>query len=261
MSNPFLSESPDSASSTSFPNGSPPPFQNSNQNPPNAPLFPVDDSSSVILQPASVGPTTGTKRGRPRTKVQPADVRTFGSLPGPPPPRAPGTPPSSKVVTDEDEQRRRKQERKDKDIKSLQAKIVKEFNEQLLEGLSTLGIPAAFIWKDGNSPIQVVDSNLTPMAQAICINPMQANWMAHGIVEAKEFPAIQKLMIGKQEGPSYLWLALGGLGLISYLQGLFTAVSQMRKLMAELQAIQNSLSPDDLRQESAGMSFQEQGPM
>lgn len=233
-------------------------------------LFPVDDATSIIMQPADVTPKP---RGRPRTKVQPADVRQptgptspfqtgAGGVPGSPPPRAPGshvTGSTSTAKSVEDELRK-KAEKKAKEIKDLTGKIVGDFNDQLLAGIITLGIPAGFLYKEGHGPVsEMPDSIYTPIGQAICINPMQANWIAHGILEAKEFPLIQKITLGgKEDGPSYFWLALGGLGMLSYFQGLLTAVTQMRKLMKEMQAFQAAMTNEEARAAQAGPAFQEQ---
>jgi hypothetical protein len=109
----------------------------------------------------------------------------------------------------------------------------------------TVGIPGEFLYKTGAPKSKVIDSNYTELANSFCINDSQANWIAHGIVEAKEIPQVKKLLGGPaHEGPSYLWMILGGFGAFSYAKQLTTAIKQLKEITDALNTIQNSAADE-----------------
>jgi hypothetical protein len=84
---------------------------------------------------------------------------------------------------------------------------------------------------------------------------MQAQWMARGWVEAKEVPMIKKLMgENKSDGPGYIWMLLGGLGVFSYTTQLMKAM----KMMSELKDTLNQMKANSAAAQQ--QEEQQQGP-
>jgi hypothetical protein len=234
-------------------------------------------STATVLQPLKPGesrPASAPRRGRPRTKVQPADLssglgavfpdaslRTAASTPGAQQRIAPA-PPGAKVESESEKKARLKQQYV-KHVDELQKKIVTEFNDQLLQALMVVGIPGSFLYKDGSIPAKALkDSIYTPLGQALTINAYQADWIAHGICEVEKAEWVKKLNLTfDPDKPSYFWIGMGGLGAISYIGGMISAVTEMRKMVTELKNLQKmqSMGPQP-EPEYNGPAFSEQGP-
>jgi hypothetical protein len=190
----------------------------------------------IILQPTK--PEDVPKRGRPRTKVQPAEVRTQPST------TQSSAPISSQLQKNEEERRRLLNQKKHREVDEYQKKIITEFNDQLIEAFVALGFPGEFFYTSGSPKKLAKDPNYTDLANGIMINDLQAGWIAHGLVEIKYIPAIQKLMIGSNpDGPSYFWIAMGALGIFSYASTLVTTMKKLREIMATLENIKNATPP------------------
>ncbi len=178
---------------------------------------------SFVMQAVDTDQLT-RPRGRPRTKVQPSEVYT-------------STPKQNQPPT----QQEKKQEKKNKkaQVEEVTRKILEDFNDAIIEGISTIGVPAEFLYKSGRSPVRIVNTQYTDLANMLCINPMQANWMAHAYIELAEVPAIKKLIGegGEKEGPSYIWMGLGLLGLGSYVVQMTKAIKALTDIKAKFDAI------------------------
>lgn len=193
----------------------------------------------IILQPTR--PEDVPKRGRPRTKVQPAEVRA-----GSPTPSTPSSGPvSAQLQKNEEERRRLLNQKKAREVDEYRKKIITEFNDQLIEAFCALGFPSEFFYTSGSPKKLAKDPNYTDLANGIMINDLQAGWVAHGLVEVKYIPAIQKLMIGTNpDGPSYFWIAMGALGIFSYASTVVTTMKKLREIMATLQQIKDAKPPE-----------------
>lgn len=233
-------------------------------------------AQTTILQPLKPGEVRAPKpRGRPRTKVQPVDLQsTFpdstviqrpGQAPGGVGPQQRITPqaPAPKQES-EAEKKARLKNNYNKRVDELQAKIVTEFNSQLLQALMVVGIPGNFLFKEGSIPAKAVENSpYTPLGQALTLNPYQADWIAHGIVEVEKVEWVKKLNLTYDpEKPSYFWIGMAGLGSISYIGGMLSAVSEMRKMVNELKNLQKlaGMGPPS-EPEYNGPAFSESGPI
>jgi hypothetical protein len=202
---------------------------------------PFGDNSSgdsgekiIILQPTK--PEQVAKRGRPRTKVQPTEVRLQ-----PPPSQPSSAPISSQLQKNEEERRRLLSQKKAREVTEYQKKIITEFNDQLIEAFVALGFPGEFFYTSGSPKKLAKDPNYTDLANGIMVNDLQAGWIAHGLVEIKYIPAIQRLLIGTNpDGPSYFWIAMGALGAFSYATTIMTTMKKLKEIMATLQDIKSA---------------------
>ncbi len=200
----------------------------------------------MILQPVKADEVL--KRGRPKTRVQPDDVYKPPSSTSSTSSYTPGLKkPAPKSPRD-----------KKREIEDLATKIVEDLNEGIIEALTTVGIPAEFLYKNGKAPIPTVSSKYTDLGNMLCVSPLQANWMAHGWFEAKDIPAIKRFVgDGNKEGPSYIWMALGGLGAAGYLSQLVKAVNALNGIKDELKKIQTQQEHIDIPEERQDFSQSE----
>lgn len=213
----------------------------------------------VVLQPMQ--PKESKERrppGRPKTTVRPDDVRTGGQ-------RVTPTARAEKVEPrpeSESERKARLRTAYNKQVDDLQKKIVGEFNDQLLQALMVVGVPAGFLYKEGAIPKKVApDSIYTPLGESLTLNAFQADWIAHGIVELEKLPWLKNLNLTYDpDKPSYFWVGMGGLGAVSYVAGLLTAVGQLRKMINELKQLQQMQTVGAAGPEYNGPAFSEQGP-
>lgn len=191
------------------------------------------DRNIVILQPVRAEDVG--RRGRPRTKVNPSDVRVTPDKVYPAP-QAPGGPAPTKAEEDKaDAEKRRKRERRAREVDEIKEKIVTDLNEQILQGLVSFGVPQEFLYK-GRPRSAVVSNNYTDIGNALCVTPMHANWMAHGYLELRDVPAIKK-WIGQSnpDSVSWFWVGFGALGLLSYLTQLKQAMDMLKDLKTKMQ--------------------------
>lgn len=187
---------------------------------------------TIIMEPVDPDELFKPRRGRPRTKVRPNEVYT-------PPPTQP------KAAGKEDGKPTK--ESKDKAVKAVTEKLVNDFNAGLIEALTTVGIPEQFLYANGRATVQVVNNQYTPLGNALCINKTQANWMAHGFVEAKEIPWVGKLVgpTSDKEGPSYFWMILGAVGLGSYILQMSKAVNALHEIQGKLKQMSVKIEAQD----------------
>ena len=180
----------------------------------------------MILQPVKADEVL--KRGRPKTKVNPDDVYK------PPPINVSSTEGKQPSQAEKKQALRNKKQ----EIEEVKTRIVEDLNDVLIETISSIGVPAEFLYVSGKVPAKSVSSKYTELGNAFCINDLQANFMAHGWVEAKEVPALKKILgESKKEGPSYLWIGLGILGALSYIKQLTTAINEIKNLTNTLNSI------------------------
>ena len=173
-------------------------------------------SNVFILEPVKADEVL--KRGRPKTKVSPSDVYTTSTT---------STQGSVKAASDKVRILRDKK----KEIEDTKRQIVEDLNDSIIEVITTIGIPEEFLYKGGRPPVKVNNSKYTELGNAFIIQDVPASWMAHGYVEAKELPALKKLLgANNKEGPSYFWMGLGALGLISYITSLVKGVNEIKKI-------------------------------
>ncbi len=186
-----------------------------------SPLPPAENV--VILQPVKADEVG--KRGRPRSKVRPDEVKTGGA------PKIPSLP-----LTDDEKEKQRKL--KQARINNTQAIIVNDLNEAIISGIASLGIPAQFLYKTGHPKVEAVNTNYTDLAALFCINSSQANWIARGWIEAQEIPAVKRVVGTPKEGPSYLWIVLGGFGALSYVTQLSRAIKMLKEIKETLERVE-----------------------
>jgi hypothetical protein len=219
-----------------------------------SPVEPIRRQQNVmILTPVNAEEVGKRGPGRPRTKVNPTDVKVTPSSVYPPP-QTSAAAKAAQVAEDEQEKKRlAKLARKRAETTDLKNQIVGEFNDQIIEALISVGFPSEYLYKPGYVPkSSIVNSNYSELGNALCINPSQAQWMARGWVEAKEIPQVKKLIGegGKTDGPAYLWVALGGLGLFSYVSQLTKAMKMIGEIRDHMSRIAQA-AVENVEQESA----------
>jgi hypothetical protein len=220
------------------------------------PIEPAKPKNIMILQAVKAEDVGKRGPGRPQTKINPTNVRPDQVYPAGSPQSASALKASQAAEDEAERLRLRKIERKKRETADLTRTIVEEYNDQIISAIVSVGFPAEFLYKPGFIPKSAqVNSGYTDLANALCINPMQAQWMARGWVEAKEVPMIKKLMgENKSDGPGYIWMLLGGLGVFSYTTQLMKAM----KMMSELKDTLNQMKANSAAAQQ--QEEQQQGP-
>ena len=135
---------------------------------------------------------------------------------------------------DEPKPTKRTKEEKKKRADELTKKITEEFNENVLEILMTLGMPAEMLYKEGHIPAHAPTNSIyTPIGDKLTIAKDQAYYMSKFVTEMED-TSIGKKFSGVAGGDSKLPLlfygAMSGVSMLQWAKGLQEVMAEIKKL-------------------------------
>lgn len=178
------------------------------------------------------------------------------------PKRGPGRPPGSKnrprveVLTPEEEETRKaeneakriralvsKSDTKKKKVEDLTNRIVGDMNDTIMLAFISMGVPSAVLYRDGKAPVKTVNTNYTPIANQLAVQPMQAKAIASFMVDLEYVDQDSKLAglvssaTGGTAGLVFKGLIAAGAAAM-YIRGVMSAMQQLGPVIQQLQEYQ-----------------------
>ena len=181
-------------------------------------------------------PEQPKRRGRP-----PGPGRSRLVTPGSSVPSGSGSTEKLKTPAEIERDRVARREAKQRRAAELNETILQGVNEQIILALTSMGVPAKLLYKEGQIPRAVAsNSKYSDFAGRVLISPHQADNFAKFIVELEGTELGKKAtgMSGDGKGPLYFYGIMSVFAAIQYLQGLSTFYKELKPLLDAYQAAQ-----------------------